>query len=386
MAKIKIKNLFVALLFSTLLLSACENNTSGGTSSGGGTSEVDRYYTVTWKNYDGSVLYVDSSVKEGTKPVYKGSTPTRPSTSQYDYSFSGWTPDISKAYSNTTYTAVYTSNIKDYTVTWKNYDGTILEIDEKVKYGTYPSYDGTTPTRPSTGEFRYIFSGWSPSLQDVTTNVTYTAQFETTTVFTVTWKNYNGDILELDTDVASGTMPSYDGLTPTRPSDESYNYTFSCWSPSLSPVYNDAVYTATYTSKAKPIEISSISFEKNDIYLFVGETVSISYTVNPSKYYNAVSLKSYDPSIATIDGNVIYGATSGTTKIIGYGPDGTKATCNIYVIEEMELTLGGADALYGYICAATNSYFYLKNNKEENISGRIYYYENYTETTKKAYS
>lgn len=34
------------------------------------------------------------------------------------------------------------------TVTWLNYDGSILEIDENVPYGSTPNYDGETPTIP----------------------------------------------------------------------------------------------------------------------------------------------------------------------------------------------------------------------------------------------
>lgn len=38
--------------------------------------------------------------------------------------------------------------------------------------------------------------------------------------YTITWKNYDGRVLEIDTDVASGTIPTYDGTTPTREDDE----------------------------------------------------------------------------------------------------------------------------------------------------------------------
>jgi len=31
------------------------------------------------------------------------------------------------------------------------------------------------------------------------------------TYYTVTWKNYDGSVLKIDTDVEIGTMPSYDG-------------------------------------------------------------------------------------------------------------------------------------------------------------------------------
>jgi hypothetical protein len=42
-----------------------------------------------------------------------------------------------------------------FTITWKNYDGTVLEVDENVEKGMMPSYDGATPKRPSSGETSY---------------------------------------------------------------------------------------------------------------------------------------------------------------------------------------------------------------------------------------
>lgn len=45
-------------------------------------------------------------------------------------------------------------------VTWKNWDGTVLETDENVAEGTIPTYDGVTPTKPDVEKFSYTFAGW----------------------------------------------------------------------------------------------------------------------------------------------------------------------------------------------------------------------------------
>ena len=63
------------------------------------------------------------------------------------------------------------------TITWKNEDGTILEIDENVPYGSTPSYDGATPTKTEDGQFSYTFVGWSPVVDPTVETTEYTAQF-----------------------------------------------------------------------------------------------------------------------------------------------------------------------------------------------------------------
>lgn len=70
----------------------------------GGTTET---YTITFLNYDGTVLQVLTEVEEGEIPVYTGETPTRPDDSQYTYTFIGWTPEITEATADATYTATY---------------------------------------------------------------------------------------------------------------------------------------------------------------------------------------------------------------------------------------------------------------------------------------
>jgi hypothetical protein len=190
--------LFAILISSCAQISSSENSGSSGSSIGSYTessssgssytdsssssSESIMSYTVTWKNYDGTVLEIDEDVKQGAMPHYDGVTPEKGGNAQYSYSWTGWTPEIQTVVSDITYFAVFDEVVNKYTVTWKNYDGTVLEIDGNVPYGDVPSFDGITPTRISDDEFEYAFSEWSPSIEQVTADIIYVAQFSSNKV------------------------------------------------------------------------------------------------------------------------------------------------------------------------------------------------------------
>lgn len=91
-------------------------------------------------------------------------------TAEGDYATEMW----GSLQDNTTITAVF-EKLK-YTVNFKNQDGTIVSTDT-VEHGTVPTYNGSTPTKASTAQYTYAFSGWSPSLGAITGDTTYTAQF-----------------------------------------------------------------------------------------------------------------------------------------------------------------------------------------------------------------
>jgi len=137
-----------------------------------------------------------------------------------------------------------------YTVIWQNDNGDILEIDRNVKEGSIPTYDGKTPTKEGNEQYTYTFSGWDLEIKGVTENIAYTAQYTSSTnKYTITWKNDNGEVLETDTDVAYGTMPTYDGDIPKKEASNGFIYVFNGWSPSISVVKENATYTATFMKR-----------------------------------------------------------------------------------------------------------------------------------------
>ena len=213
-------------------------------------SEALNKYTITWKN--GDIVLNTEQVDYGTTPVYSGETPVKDGDAQYSYTFTGWTPEITAVTGDAEYTAVFEQKVNTYTVTWKNWDGTELKKDENVKYGTTPEYSGEKPAREADAQYTYSFKGWTPEITAVTGNVEYTAVFEQTAMtYTITWVDENGAELEKDENVPYGTMPTYDGETPTKAPDEQYRYTFTGWSPEVVVAEEDATYTAQYSATAR---------------------------------------------------------------------------------------------------------------------------------------
>lgn len=128
-------------------------------------------YVIVFQDQNGNVLQYSVEQEDAT-PEYTGATPTKESTAQYDYTFSGWTPAIAPVTGDATYTATYDATVRSYTITWVNEDGTSILDEQVLSYGATPVFAGVEPTKKD-----YTFDGWSPEIQPVTGSATYTAIF-----------------------------------------------------------------------------------------------------------------------------------------------------------------------------------------------------------------
>ena len=222
-----------------------------------------RIYIIMWLNYDSSYL-THTYVGYGSTPVYPNEAPepTKPSDDYASYTFNGWEPAVHEVTGNETYVAQYTTVKEKFKVTWLDWDGSILEFDDRVPKDSIPIYDGDTPTRPASAQYTYTFTGWLSNLNavtdatPVTNDVTYTAIYNSVVnKYTVLWADYNGVVLETDSEMPYGTVPAYDGDTPTRPASAQYTYTFTGWDREVSEVTGDTTYFAQYSSTVNKYEV-----------------------------------------------------------------------------------------------------------------------------------
>ena len=137
-------------------------------------------YTITWNNYGGAFID-ETTVEEGETPVH--ADPTYGPTDQYIFTFNAWSPAIVPATADTTYTANYTTMLRQYTVSFVDWDGSSID-SATYEYGTPAASISVPadPTRSNDANYSYSFAAWTPTIADVTGDATYTATYDATPI------------------------------------------------------------------------------------------------------------------------------------------------------------------------------------------------------------
>lgn len=207
-------------------------------------------YTVTWQNYDNSVLETDNNVKKGETPSYDGKTPTREDDEQYHYDFKEWSPELTEVSEDIVYVATYTAT-PIYQVRFLNYNNEVL-YETKVLEGNVPTYQGNDPEREEDEQFSYSFSGWDHEITAISEETTYIATYLATLIvyYHVTFLNYDDSVL-YEADVREGRQAIYGGETPTKPEDDEFTYEFEGWDKDLSSINSNVTTKAKFKYIAK---------------------------------------------------------------------------------------------------------------------------------------
>ncbi len=135
-------------------------------------------------------------------------------------------------------------------------------------------------------------------------------------MFSVSWKNWNGDIIQTaafngalvdEYYVKYGTMAEFLGTNPTREANIDYTYDFTGWAPALGPVTSNVTYTATYTEKPRMYTIIFQNEGGTEIerHFLTHNEIPVCENV-PTKVGHTLQ---WTPAIAAVTGDATYTAS-----------------------------------------------------------------------------
>ncbi len=298
------------------------------------TRYVANPYTVTFKNYNDTVLE-EALFEYGTVPFYSKGTPYRATDAEYSYEFLGWVSSVTgqtvqvlpEVTGNVTYTAVYSQVDRQYTITFEDGNGNVLQQSDWQK-NVMPVYSGETPTKEG-----LVFYGWSPELLPATADATYTPVFRARIIFNDEWGHeWQNSLWEL------GATPVYSGETPYKDADAQYTYTFSEW-PTISPATTGTTYTAVFDKTLRKYRIAFFNGEQllQDEQLDYGtmpeyKGEDLTYTAEGVKYNHV----GWTPELHAVTGEQFYYARFSEVArhfVIFYDCDGITELQKGYVEE-----------------------------------------------------
>lgn len=201
--------------------------------------------------------------------------------------------------------------LTDDTATWSadvSADKFEISIDGNLSY-IENSVTSRKLTDDQTFKIRAIGDGTNYTNSDWSNSVTYVKPISK---YTITWKN--GDtVLETDTEVSEGTVPTYDGVEPTKVADAQYSYVFAGWSPEVVAAIEDTTYTAVFNSVPHKC---TVTWKNGDSVLETDENVEYGTTptydgVEPTKAADAqysYVFAGWTPEVVTANGDVTYTA------------------------------------------------------------------------------
>ena len=297
--------LVVVSLTAICAVTACDSNSSKETE-----------YTIVFRDKEGGDLKT-VTVKEGVIPEYTDELPELPAnTAEFTYSWK-WDKEFVAATADATYKLVLNSVKNKYEIKFMN-EGEQVGETQTVEYGA-AAIAPENPTKAGTEDESYVFDGWYTAAEGgekvadftVTGAATYYAKYNAVKNYTV---KFVSEGVELQSGkAASGTIPEYKGVTPTKQATAQFTYTFKGWDKKIVAVTGDVTYTATfdettnkYTVKfvSDGVELQSTEVEYGTVPEYKGATPTMQATAQFT-----YTFKGWDKGIVAVTGDVTYTAT-----------------------------------------------------------------------------
>lgn len=159
-----------------------------------------------------------------------------------------------------------------FTITWLNWNGDTIksytydpntgepeEVPYSVTYGTQAEFLGSNPTREPNIDYTYDFTGWTPALGKVTSDVTYTATYsKQPRKYTIIFTTEGGVEIERQF-LTHNELPVCENV-PTKT-----GFTLQ-WEPALAAVTRDTTYRATWLEEPPTeYEITFVDYDGTEL-------------------------------------------------------------------------------------------------------------------------
>lgn len=231
-------------------------------------------------------------------------------------------------------------------LTFKSWDGSTTLYTRDFDNGvlrtgqTIPS----APARSSTAQYAYTPIGWNTRTDqqtadpDCVTDVwadrtVYAAYTWTVRTYTITWKN-GSTTLETDTNVPYGTMPEYNGATPTQDGRSAIG-----WEPEVAAVTGNQTYSALFTPKY-------------NVYFYNGSTLLDTVSVYEGSNATYTGTTPTNPEQTAFLG---WSRTSGAKTADATALQNITANTNVYAVFESALEVAEITDSWETIMAHVNA-------------------------------
>ena len=215
--------------------------------------------------------------------------------------------------------------VNTYTVTFVDYDGTVLSTETYEEGATVTA--PADPTRAADESYTYAFSGWDKTVATVTEDVTYTATYAKTAIeYTVTFKA-EGAVVATKTYTVEN-RETFEA--PAVPEKAHYTgawaeFTLTTGNVEVEAVYTAVTYTVVFKADGKVVSALQYTVENN----------VISEPEIPEKAGYGAKWESYTLNGGNKEVNAIY--TAGVYTVTFKADGVTVGTCD-YTVENKEIT------------------------------------------------
>jgi uncharacterized repeat protein (TIGR02543 family) len=209
--------------------------------------------------------YNSQNIKYGGE-ITVPANPAKARTQEFTYTFARWDKEVPITISQSiTFAAVYTQTKNKYTVTFKDYNESVLKT-QNVEYGS----GAIAPADPN--RVGYSFIGWDKTFENIVNNLVVKAKYsinqytytfydaDEKTVLKTKTVNYGSEIVE----------PAY----PAKARTQEFTYTFSRWDKVVpETISEDISFRPIYTSVTNKYTVTFKNYDGSTI----GEPQEVAY-------------------------------------------------------------------------------------------------------------